>query len=109
MSALGVDRSDFSPEVIKELDLPRYQDIPVTLLGRLAIDTTRKGQGLGEFLLLDALNRTLAQSSQIAAVAVVVDAIDEAAIRFYEHFEFLRFPEIPERLFLPMKTIAQLF
>ena len=108
LSALGVDRSDFPIEVIKKLNLPPYRDIPVTLLGRLAIDTTCKGQGLGEFLLLDALSRALAQSSQIAAAAVVVDAIDEAAMRFYEHFEFLRFPETPDRLFLPMKTIAQL-
>ena len=107
LSALGVDRSDFPIEVIKKLNLPPYRDIPVTLLGRLAVDTTRKGRGLGEFLLLDALSRALAQSSQIAAAAVV-DAIDEAAVRFYEHFELRRFPETPDRLFLPMKTIAQL-
>jgi GNAT superfamily N-acetyltransferase len=108
LSALGVDLSDFPIEVIKKLNLPPYRDIPVTLLGRLAVDTIRKGQGLGEFLLLDALSRALAQSSQIAAAAVVVDAIDEPAVRFYEHFEFRRFPETQDRLFLPMKTIAQL-
>jgi len=56
---------------------------------------------------MDALRRAWVQSSQIAAVAV--DAIDEEAVRFYRHLDFIPFPESPTRLFLPMKTIAALF
>jgi len=52
---------------------------------------------------------SLTQSAQIAAVAVVVDAVDANAIRFYKHFDFMPFPERPNRLFLPMETIAALF
>jgi len=58
---------------------------------------------------MDALHRALTQSSQIGAVAVVVDAIDTSAVRFYTHFGFLPFPDRPKRLFLPMRTIAALF
>jgi len=64
---------------------------------------------LGEFLLLDALYRCLQQSKQVASAAVVVEAKDEAAKRFYERFGFLSLPETPNRLFLPIKTIERLF
>jgi len=39
---------------------------------------------------------------------VIVDAKDEAAKRFYEHFEFVPLPDTPRRLFLPMRTIEKL-
>ena len=107
LSAFGISLQDLPDEVVKKL--PAYPIVPVTLLGRLAIDQRYKGQRLGEFLLIDALKRALKQSSQIAAAAVVVDAIDEKAAGFYRHFEFINFPDKPGRLFLPMKTIANLF
>jgi hypothetical protein len=56
---------------------------------------------------MDALHRAFVQSSQIAAV--VVDAIDDQARRFYQHFGFILFPDHPARLFLPMKTVADIF
>ena len=66
-------------------------------------------EGVGEFLLLDALRRAYVQASQIAAVAAVVDAIDAQAAGFYRHFNFIPFPDRPDRLFLPMKSISTLF
>jgi len=107
LSSFAVGLIDLPDEVVRRL--PAYPNVPVTLLGRLAVDRRYKGQGLGAFLLMDALRRAWVQSSQIAAVAVVVDAIDEEAVRFYRHFDFIPFPESPTRLFLPMKTIAGLF
>lgn len=88
--------------------LPRYPQVPVTLLGRLAVDNTTRGQGLGEHLLLDALHRSLAHADQIAALAVVVDAKDEAAAAFYRHYGFVTLQAQPSRLVLPMRVIAQL-
>lgn len=88
--------------------LPRYPQLPVTLLGRLAVDASTKGQGLGEHLLMDALHRSLAHADQIAAMAVVVDAKSDAAARFYGHFGFLSLQAQPRRLFIPMGTVAQL-
>jgi hypothetical protein len=89
--------------------LPRYDNLPVTLLGRLARDKTIPDKGIGQFLLLDALYRSWQSAQHIASMAVVVDAKEENAERFYRHFNFLPFQLTPLRLFLPMKQIAQLF
>lgn len=107
LSALSVDLGDLPADVARKL--PSYPVVPATLLGRLAVDRHHQGHGIGESLLMDALRRVNEQSTQIATVAVIVDAIDQQAMQFYRHFEFLPFPERPTRLFLPMKTIAALF
>ena len=88
--------------------LPRYPQLPVTLLGRLAVDKSAKGLGLGEHLLLDALHRSLTHADQIAAMAVLVDAKDENAVSFYRHYGFLPLQAQPSRLFVPMRLVAQL-
>lgn len=89
--------------------LPRYGQLPVTLLGRLAVDRSVGGQGVGEFLLIDALRRSLGAAQQIAAMVVIVDAKDERAESFYRYFNFQSFQQTPLRLFLPMTQIAKLF
>ena len=89
--------------------LPSYGQLPVTLLGRLAVDRSVGGRGVGEFLLVDALRRSLEAAQQIAAMAVIVDAKDERAKTFYRHFDFQPFQQTPLRLFLPMGQIATLF
>ena len=96
------------PEAVAR-KLPRYQLLPATLLGRLAVDQRQRGIGLGGALLLDALHRAYRQSSQIGSVAVIVDAIDDDARRFYRHFNFNELPNRTDRLYLPMKTIVSLF
>ena len=107
LSASSVSLRDLPEEVARKL--PVYPNVPVTLLGRLAVDHRYQGRRLGAFLLMDALRRAWVESSQIAAVAVVVDAIDKQAVLFYKYFDFIPFPDRSERLFLPMKTIAALF
>jgi GNAT superfamily N-acetyltransferase len=88
--------------------LPRYPQLPVTLIGRLAVDVRMRGQGCGEHLLIDALHRSLSHADQIAAMAVVVDAKDAAAAAFYGHFGFLPLQESARRWYLPMTTVEQL-
>lgn len=105
LSALSVEVADLPPDVARKL--PRYP-IPVTLIGRLAIDTNYQGQRLGKALLFDALKRAYDQRTQIGAMAVVVDAKHEQARAFYEHYEFHQFSENAYRLLLTMKTIGQL-
>lgn len=68
-----------------------------------------QGKGLGEFLLMDALHRSLTQANVIGSAAIVVEAIDKEASNFYKTCNFLAFPDRPNRLFLPMKTILKLF
>jgi len=87
--------------------LPKYPLVPATLLGRLAVDRRQQGKGYGRFLLADALYR--AAQSEIASFAVIVDAKDENARRFYERESFLPFPEQPMKLFRPMVDIRKLF
>jgi GNAT superfamily N-acetyltransferase len=107
LSSYGIDVGELPADLAKKL--PPYPLIPATLLGLLAVDQRSQGQGVGEFLLLDALHRALMQSAEIAAAAVVVDAIDVGAAKFYQHFGFAGFPSIAGRLFLPMKAVAGLF
>jgi predicted GNAT family N-acyltransferase len=107
LSQYSVDLVKLQKEIVAKL--PRYPEVPATLLDRLAIGAEFRGQKLGEFLLLDALHRSLRQSRQVASAAVIVDAKDEAARNFYLHFEFVPLPDIPNRLFLPMRTIERLF
>lgn len=107
LSASIIPVEELPPDMMKKL--PRYGQLPVTLLGRLAVDQTARRQGVGEFLLVDALRRCLEGSQHIGAMAVIVDAKDEQAESFYRHFDFLPFQLTPKRLFLPMRQIAQLF
>ncbi len=96
------------PEALKK-KLPLYPVVPVTLLGRLALDKKHHGKGLGEYLLMDALWRASTVAKEIASVAVIVDAIDDKARRFYEHYGFRAFPKQANRLFLHMQTIQEIF
>ena len=89
--------------------LPRsYEAIPTTLLGRLAIDNKFQGQGIGKLILVDALKRSYELSKTIGSFAVVVDPIDKDAERFYDKYGFIKLPD-SGKMFLPMKTIGQLF
>lgn len=107
LSASRIDAADLPPDLAKKL--PRYPYVPVALLGRLAIDQPYQGQGLGQFLLLDALYRSLQAAATIAAMAVVVDAKDAAAAAFYERYGFMPLSASQGRMFLAMKTVAVLF
>jgi ribosomal protein S18 acetylase RimI-like enzyme len=99
---------DAIPEEVAKR-LPKYPMVSVTLLGRLAVSTEFRGQGVGEFLLMDALYRSLVSSKQIASAGIIVDAKDESAARFYKKYGFVELPKIEKRLFLPMGTVQQLF
>ena len=87
--------------------LPRYPLIPAALQGRLAVDRRYQGRGHGRFLLADALLRIIRNG--IALFAVVVDARDDAARRFYERESFLPLPDRPMKLFRPRADIRRLF
>lgn len=83
--------------------LPRYPSGPTVRLGRLAVDQTFKGQGLGGALLADAIDR--AARAEIAAHALIVNAQDEDALASYRHHGFITLPDSPLTLFLPLSTV----
>lgn len=105
LSATSVNLGELPEPITRKL--PRYPLIPATLLGRLAIDRRHHGKGYGRFLLADALYRSL--RSEVASFAVIVDAKDDNARKFYERESFLPFPDQPMKLFLPMASIEGLF
>ena len=87
--------------------LPRL-DVPVVLLGRLAVDRTVQGRGLGAMLLLDVLARATHLSDQVGIRAVEVDATDQSARRFYLKYGFAPLLDDERHLFLPMHVIRKL-
>jgi predicted GNAT family N-acyltransferase len=109
LSQYVVDSGGVPDETMRSLGLPKYKELPATLLGRLARSLDFKGQRIGELLLMSALRQALDHSKRIASMAVVVDAKDEAASSFYRRYGFLELPDHPSRLFLPMKTVERMF
>ena len=86
--------------------LGRY-DVPVFRLGRLAIDLSRQGQGLGGELLIAAGERALAVAAEVGGIALVIDAKDDQAARWYERFGALSLLDDPLILVLPLDAIAE--
>ena len=81
--------------------------IGVVLLARLAVDKSQQGKGLGKALLFDALSRIEEAADIVGVRAVLVHAIDDAARRFYLHFEFEESPVDPYQLLLLLKDLRK--
>jgi len=108
LSNAGISKDQLPADIAKNLP-NSYRELPVTLLGRLAVDKSVAGQGLGALLLMDALKRSYDVSiTDIGSMAVVVDPMDEEALRFYSKYGFITLPD-SGKMFLSMKTISQLF
>ena len=88
--------------------LPPRMEVPVVLLGRLAVDNTVRGQGLGGLLLIDALRRTQRIAEQVGIRAVEVHALDDEARRFYLHYGFIPLADSELHLYLPIRAIQAL-
>ncbi len=94
------------PEVARK-HIPRYPLVSATLLGRLAISSDRQGSGLGAVLLAHALRKAYASSNSVGSSMVVVDAIGDPAIAFYEAHGFIRLGK-SLRLVIAMRSLAEL-
>jgi GNAT superfamily N-acetyltransferase len=105
LSAYSIHLSELPDSVAKKL--PRYPRLPATMLGRLAVASSHRGQNLGRFLLMDALQRSWKATAEVGSIGVVVEAIDEGALAFYRHHEFQSLPGHPDKLFLAMATIEK--
>lgn len=105
LSSHSVSRDLLPDEFAK--GLPRI-DIPVVLIGRLAVDRTVHGQGLGSVLLIHAFRKALSIAKHIGVRAVEVDAIDDSARRFYERHGFRPLRDNPKHLYLPISLIRSM-
>ncbi len=108
LSSASIQRNILPEGLIKKLPAS-YSNLPATLLGRLAIDNSYKGQGLGELILMDALKRSYDSSVRsVGSMAVIVDPIDEGAVNFYKKYGFILLPD-SGKMFISMETISELF
>jgi len=98
LSAGSVVLTDLPEMILKKL--PRYPVVPVAVIGRLAVDTNFQGRGLGSALLFDAMERAI--QTELGVWAIVVDAKDDSAVRFYEQYGFQCIASDSQRLFLPL-------
>jgi len=98
LTACEVLTEELPPDLAKKL--PRK--IPGIRLGRLAVDRAVQGQGLGELLLVDAIERARRVFEHIGVHALFVDAKDERAAAFYRKYGFRPLPTDPLRLVLPL-------
>ncbi|RNJ42655.1 GNAT family N-acetyltransferase [Mesorhizobium erdmanii] len=86
--------------------LGRY-DVPVYRLGRLAVDRTIQGRGLGGGLLLAAGRRCIAVAQEVGGVALLIDAKGDQAARWYEGYGAVRLDDAPLSLVLPFAAIGK--
>lgn len=87
-------------------NLPRHP-VPVALIGRL-VDNSARGRGLGETLLMHALQSAQRASEILGVYAVVVDALDQNAKSFYVGYGFHELTDDHLHLYLPMKALTKL-
>ena len=92
-------------EMAKKLQRNTPDRIPVFVLGRLAVDKTMQGRGLGQDLLLDCLGRCVAAGAHIGARGLLVHAL-EPAVAFYRRQGFAPLLGNPLTMFLPIETIV---
>jgi ribosomal protein S18 acetylase RimI-like enzyme len=103
LSATAISADDLPADIVKRL--PRYPEIPAVLMGRLAVDTRYRGRKLGFSLIANAAKRAMA--GDVATFALVVDAIDDNAARFYRHAGFQPFARRPMSLFAPLAMLRK--
>lgn len=81
--------------------------IPMMVLGRLAIDRSAQGQGLGHGLLKDAVLRVVQAAHIVGIRGILVDAIDETARTFYEKYGFHRSAAFPLKLMITLEEVQR--
>ena len=85
------------------------EEVPLLLIGRLALDEDYQGLGIGTDLLADALRRCLAAAEIAGARGVVAHALDEEALRFYQRHGFLLSPLGERTVVMPIEKVAEIF
>jgi GNAT superfamily N-acetyltransferase len=104
--AAAVEQRNALPSAKLRRGMP--EQVPLLLIGRLAVDAAWRGRGVGSALLGDALRRCLAASEIAGARGVIAHAIDEAAIGFYERHGFVRSPLGERVMLMPIETAQAL-
>ncbi len=99
----AVERSELPPRIARGAP----SRIPAVLLAKLARDVRFRGTGFGSELLVEALVVIVGAARQVGGRLVVVDAVDDAAVRFYEAHDFVSAPSAEQRLIMKLSTAAK--
>ena len=102
-----IEAAEFPHSVMRALKLP-HRDVPASLVARLAVCESVKGRGVGSLMLMDAMARCARVSDEIGGVAIIVDALEESVVTFYERFGFARFEPTSLKMFIPMATVRNI-
>ncbi len=96
-----LDLSLLSEDLIKQL--PKHP-VPIARMGRLAVDNSQKGKGLGRFLLVSAMKSVQSAANSVGVFALLVDAKDKSAKQFYLKYGFIALGDNKMTLFLPLAS-----
>jgi ribosomal protein S18 acetylase RimI-like enzyme len=107
LSAASIPFDRVPRALIKKLT--RYPTHPATLLARLARDARWRGKGMGELLVVDAIRRAYTQTAHVGSTFIIVDAVNDRAVKLYQSLGFTSFDDTPSQLFMPMSTVEHLF
>ena len=106
MSSIPREELARAPRKVRS-NVPR--DVPVALIGRLAVDQRAQGQRIGEALLLDAFDRVLSAAKVVGCAGVLVHAKDDSAVAFYARYGFIDLDPAaphPRSMLLALETVA---
>ncbi|MBX9842718.1 MAG: GNAT family N-acetyltransferase [Xanthobacteraceae bacterium] len=102
----AVEQRNALPSAKLRRGLP--EQVPLLLIGRLAVDAEWRNRGVGSALLVDALKRCFAASEIAGARGVVAHAIDDMAVDFYARHGFVRSPLGERVMLMPIETVRSL-
>lgn len=103
--AAGPVSHDLSPRKLRQ-NMP--DPVPVIVLGRLAVEVSEQGNGLGRALLRDAVLRVATAAREIGIAAMLVHALNDRAKALYLATGFDESPVDPMVLILRIKDITAL-
>jgi GNAT superfamily N-acetyltransferase len=92
-----------APEIIRK-GLARH-DLPAFRLARLAVNRPLQGWGFGGQLLLAAGRRCLLAAAEVGGVAMLIDAKNERAAKWYGSYGAVPLIDAPLSLILPLETV----
>jgi len=90
------------PDDLKK-KMPRYPSVPVVLISWLGRHVDFRGRGLDEVLTFDAIKAIA--TAVVGSHAIIVDAIDDKAMKFYRGYGFASLsPDTPRWMYVPAAT-----
>jgi GNAT superfamily N-acetyltransferase len=97
---------EFSSEKLPSTIAKKYPpQVPAVKLARLAVDRRFQGQGIGEILMIEAMQRSLLVADTAGGIGLFVDAKDESAQSYYTRYGFISLEDSPLEMFLPLSLL----